>query len=94
MPSFSIWAGDDDMESIKAEAKRLDRSVSWYLLDCHHRCRSNPSIPQPDVKSKSSQKKPPRVAVKEPKKVKVPPVDDSNQVRSYSKGIQTGREKK
>ena len=35
MPSFSIWANDEDMASVKEAALKIDRSVSWYLLSLH-----------------------------------------------------------
>jgi len=37
MPNFSVWASDEDILEIKKAAVGMDRSVSWYLVDCHRR---------------------------------------------------------
>ncbi len=38
MGILSIYVKDDALlAEIKAEAKELERSVSWYLLTCHRR---------------------------------------------------------
>lgn len=35
MPSFSIWANEEDYESIQRESGLKNRSISNYLVSCH-----------------------------------------------------------
>ena len=74
-----IWA------EIKAEAKRLDRSVSWYLVNCHENqgaCRD--SRKEADLEKEEILGMPIK---------KVGKVAEAEFSGGYSKGEQVGREK-
>lgn len=52
----SLYIKDEAVwDEIKAEAKRLDRSISWYLIACHRRVfesqQEESSMPEKQVES-------------------------------------------
>lgn len=59
MPTFSIWANEEDYESIHSEAGLKNRSVSNYLVSCHLmvmaglkvKIKKYPQNPRPEVSS-------------------------------------------
>ena len=62
------------MDEIEKSAGEIDRSVSWYLVDCHRRVKSG-IVSVPEVSELMVKK--PGVKTKPVPEVKVPPVEES-----------------
>ena len=53
MPSFSIWATEEELAAIKEEARGIDRSVSWYMMNLHRDSMGKNAKPANPEKFKS-----------------------------------------
>jgi len=60
MANFSVWASEEDILSVKKAAMAMDRSVSWYIMNCHrafNRKKAEPVVGPVNDKVRSYTKK-------------------------------------